>query len=137
LSGKLAAWLNTLLKAPRSHENKHPELAQVRDVSAKPAEALHRVVFEATTAFTDLRRLQLLRYVGRRQGVDAQELGASLSMSPQAMSRHLRKLVRRGYLQAERLGHRVVYKPGRSYKTPIHRRLFEIIEATWGQRYLS
>jgi DNA-binding MarR family transcriptional regulator len=136
-SGKLVAWLGSLLNTPSTPEKKHSGLAQVRDVPAETAEVLHRTIFEAATAFTDLRRLQLLRYLARRQGADAQEVGAVLSMSPQAISRHVRKLVRRGYVQTHRLGHRVVYSSSPTFKTPIHRRLREIIEAAWAQRQAS
>ena len=133
-SGKLAVWLYGLLKPQPACEGNHPGLAQVRDDSAAQAAALHRIIFEAATAFTDLRRLQLLRYLGRHQSADAQDLEESLSMSPQALSRHMCKLARRGYVQTQPMGRAVMYRPKRDAKTPIHRRLFEIVRATWEQR---
>ncbi len=132
-SGKLAAWLYALLKTAAVRERKHPGLLKVRDASAKPDEALYRVIFEAATAFTDLRRLQLLRYLGRQKSADAQDLEKSLSMSRQALSRHTSKLVRRGYAQSQRAGRGVLYRPAHEFKTPLHRRLFEIIWAAWEQ----
>ena len=132
-SGKLAAWLSVLWKTPSAHGDKHLGLLKVRDVCAKPEEALHQVVFEAATAFTDLRRLQSLRYLGRPNRADTQDLEKSLSMSLPAVRRHVSKLTRRGYIQSQRDGHGVVYRPVREFKTAHHRRLFEIVWAAWEQ----
>ena len=133
-SGKLAGWLYGLLKNQPTGPEEHLGVAQVRDVSDEPAAALQRVIFEAATAFTDLRRLQLLRYLGRHPSAAAQDLEQALSMSPQALSRHMRKLARRGYVQTQPMGRAMTYKPRKNTKTPIHRRLFEIVRATWAQR---
>ena len=130
-SGKLAQWLYALLKTSSAGDSNHSGLLKVRNGSTGPGEESHRILFEAATAFTDLRRLQLLRHLGRQQNAGAQALEENLSMSPQAVTRHMGKLMRRGYVQAQHLGRSVVYEPKRTAKTPVHRRLFEIIGSTW------
>ena len=133
-SGTLAAWLYDLLKPQPTRPANHPGVAQVRDDFTEPQAALHRVLFEAATAFTDLRRLQLLRYLGLHPSATAQDLEKALSMSPQALRRHMRKLARRGYVQTQPVARAVVYHLQQDAKTPIHRRLFDIVRAAWEQR---
>ena len=133
LSGRLAAWLRTLLKTLPVTSEQHPELLKVRDVTPPPASALYRTIYEASTAFTDLRRLQVLRHLGRQRRAGTQDLAEVLSMSSQALNRHMHKLMRRGYVLARLSGHAMVYELNPAAKTPIHRRMFEIVRVTWEQ----
>jgi DNA-binding MarR family transcriptional regulator len=55
-------------------------------------------------------------------------------MSPQALSRHMAKLIRRGYVQTRRAGRDVVYDLSPAAKTAIHKRMFEIVRATWQKK---
>jgi DNA-binding transcriptional ArsR family regulator len=55
-------------------------------------------------------------------------------MSPQALSRHMVKLSRRGYVTARRAGRNVLYDVSSAAKTPIHERMFEIVRATWKKK---
>ena len=50
---------------------------------------LHRVIFDAATAFTNVRRLQILRRLAGGDVVDLRTLGRELSMSGSAASRHV------------------------------------------------
>jgi ArsR family transcriptional regulator len=129
VSGRLAACLKLLQQAAEEH----PGLREVRDVPGRPVPVVHRTIFEAATAFTDLRRLQLLRYLDQRQEAPASELEAKLSMSPQALNRHMAKLVRRGYVRTQRRHHAIVYSPAPVAKTTAHGWLLDIVRASWAQ----
>ncbi len=133
VSGRLAAWLRTLLKNQPVTLSQYPGLLKVRDIATTPAAELFRTIFEASTAFTDLRRLQVLRHLGRHHTAGTQDLVELLSMSPQALNRHMHKLIRRGFVLARHHGHTVVYELNPAAKTPIHRRMFEIVRVTWEQ----
>ena len=98
LSGRMVAWLRGVLAMPKQ---------TLRDCGDKEAHRLsveeaqtrvHRFVFEAATAFTDLRRIQILRFLATGAEVTAQRMSKKLSMSAAAVSRHTNKLMRRGYL---------------------------------------
>ena len=56
------------------------------------------VVFDAATAFGNVRRLQVLRLLNDRGRCDAATMIAELHMSPPAQARHMDKLLRRGYV---------------------------------------
>jgi DNA-binding transcriptional ArsR family regulator len=130
LSGKLASWLRSLLaSAGRSGEN--PGLHEVRDGSAVPEARLHESIFEAATAFTDLRRLQILRYLTRQPAATAQEMVEALRLSSQACDRHMQKLTRRGYVQTRNDGQQIVYELNSAAKTAVHGRMFEIVRTSW------
>jgi DNA-binding transcriptional ArsR family regulator len=130
LSGKLAAWLRSVLKsARRSGEN--PGLHEVRDDSVGPEARLHESIFEAATAFTDLRRLQILRYLTRQPSATTQEIVEALSLSSQACDRHMAKLNRRGFVQARNIGQQIVYELSFAAKTAVHERMFEIVRSSW------
>jgi DNA-binding transcriptional ArsR family regulator len=130
LSGRLAEWLKSLLESPEQSV-KHLGLHEVRDASASPEIRLHRSIFEAATAFTDLRRLQILRHLTQQLAATAEQIVVELSLSPQALSRHMNKLSRRSYVRTRRAGHRLVYELSPTPKTAIHGRLFEIVRAAW------
>jgi DNA-binding MarR family transcriptional regulator len=132
-SGRLAAWLKSLLGAAQDNAE-NSALHEVRDSFCDLQLGLHRDLFEAATAFTDLRRLQILRRLAQQGPGTVKQLKSALSMSPQALSRHMIKLIRRGYVQARRAGAELVYDLNSSAKTPIHGRMFEIVQASWKKR---
>ena len=92
---------------------------------------MHDIVFEAATAFTDVRRLQILRRLTRGDVVTVDILMAELSMSDAAVSRHTTKLIRRGYVAADAAGRAFAYRLASQCKTAIHARFFEIVGQTW------
>ena len=131
VSGRLAAWLRTVLHTPSPAQRHHPGLHEVRDVAQNPTEVLYGTIFEAATAFTDLRRLQVLRYLSRQRSAGALDLREALSMSAPALSRQMRKLIRRGYVQPLSAGHALAYALTATAKTPLHRRMFDIVQLSW------
>ena len=110
---------------------------QVRDLpepyADSGADSVYAVIFEAATAFTDLRRLQILRQLARRGPCTVRSLIDDLSMSEDAVSRHASKLQRRGYVVAQRSGRRVTYQLARDAKSPVHAKLFEIVSQEWAK----
>ena len=133
-SGRLTAWLCILLQASSDTSKEDSGLHEVRNLSSNPEEALRRVIFEAATAFTDLRRLQVLRFLGRQREAKANDLVEVLSISPQAVGRHMGKLIRRGYVRTQRCSRTVVYTLAPVAKTPVHKRMLEIVQAAWEQQ---
>ena len=133
VSGKLTAWLRNLWTVSPLPAGQHPGLHEVRDVASRLDQMLNRTLFEVATAFTDLRRLQILRYLGHQRCAGATELMEVLSMSSQALSRHMRKLSRRGYVLTHLVGHALVYELSPTTKTALHRRMLEIVRQTWEQ----
>jgi DNA-binding transcriptional ArsR family regulator len=156
LSGKLTTWLRSALHAS-TRARKNPGLQEVRDgffrpgpdahadagdgasddAGADPESLLHTIVFEAATAFTDLRRLQILRHLDRQGAVTTQHIVADLSMSAQAASRHITKLRRRGYVrtrdgQADAC--HLVHELNGTFKTPVHAEMFAIVRSVWKTR---
>lgn len=131
LSGRIASWLYQALRTPkRTMRDCGP--VQLRNGHEGDALAqLHEVIFDAATAFTDLRRLQILRRLTRGDCVTVQTLVQDLSMSPAAVSRQTDKLIRRGYIQASPAGTILTYELTSRAKTPIHARLFEIVRSEW------
>ena len=83
ISGKLTASLkSTLLRATQRGPDSLG-LQEVRDVSWHPGSAsdsdgpLHAAIFQAATAFTDLRRLQILRHLTHEGTATTRELVAA------------------------------------------------------------
>jgi len=105
--------------------------------SDKLTRRLHEVVFDAATAFTDLRRLQILRYLARRAETTPETFCSTLKMSPWAVIRHTDKLVRRGYLTRAEGEGAERYRLAREFKTPIHTRLWKIVQGTWQEQLRS
>jgi len=129
LSGQLTAWLRALLSAP-AQPAKSLGLQEVRDGRARADTRLHDTIFDAATAFTDLRRLQILRYLADNGAATTDKLRRELSMSSQAVSRHTRKLRRRGYVQAGKAGGgAMAYELSSEFKTPIHAEMLRIVHA--------
>ncbi|MBI5397526.1 MAG: helix-turn-helix domain-containing protein [Verrucomicrobia bacterium] len=125
LSGAMSRWLNRLLRTS--------EGAQVGPSRNRPA--LHTVVFEAATAFTDLRRLQILRHLDRHVEATAEECISQLGMSAPAVSRHMAKLSRRGFVVAEHKGRGVwAFRAASKPKSAVHGSMREIVRRAWQKR---
>ncbi len=82
------------------------------------------VAFDAATAFGNVRRLQIVRRLVEKGACEESRFVTDLSMSPQACSRHIDKLKRRGYVRA--------IKPGKwglcnEARTPFHRALLSAV----------
>ena len=75
------------------------------------------VIFDAATAFTHIRRLQLFRWMGQQGLGTIPAMSTALSMSPLACCRHLDKLRRRGYVAEESP---CAWGPATQPKTPFH-----------------
>jgi len=131
-SGALAAWLYDALQAAVARPTAAGRPPHGGGAATDPAPGTHRILFDAATAFTNLRRLQILRRVAGDKAVDGPVLSAELRMSPAAVSRHVAKLVRRGYLRVSHLAHRTVCRGAPEAKTPLHARLLEIVASHWG-----
>jgi len=97
---------------------------------------LRRILFDAATAFADVRRLQILRRLARGEEATAATLGQELKMSPWAVARQTDKLMRRGYLRSRETTETAVYRLAETFKTPIHAALWELVRSTWKSRPL-
>ena len=82
INGQLAAWLKSTLRASQRGPNS-PGLQQVRGASCQPGSAsdsdslLHVAILRVATAFTDLRRLQILRHLTHEGTATTRELVAA------------------------------------------------------------
>ena len=131
LSGSVMSWLCTILRAPaKTMMNCAP--GQVCNLDGNQLESqLHAVAFDAATAFTHHRRLQILRRLSRDEAVAVRTLTAELRMSESALSRHAAKLTRRGYIRVSRSGRCLGYRLALKFKTPIHAKLLKIAQNEW------
>jgi DNA-binding transcriptional ArsR family regulator len=131
LSGRLSAWLRSTLPASQAQTH-DPGLHEVRDHEAEAVARLHRTVFEAATAFTDLRRVQILRRLMAGGRGTADDLVDALHLSPQALSRHMLKLIRRGYVRARRGANRaLIYEATPRGRTPVHGQMLRLFQRAW------
>lgn len=135
LSGRTSRWLAKALSGANNRKN-HRGVPEVRNgSSAGVRPCLHETIFEIATAFTDLRRLQILRYLQTHGPATPNELADELSMSVHAVSRHTTKLRRRGLITSQsRDGRSLMYTLCVDLKTPIHEQMWEIVQATWLER---
>lgn len=132
-SGQVAAWVYGLLKAPGQGSDRANRAPGSARVPTSVQEQCQRLVFDAATAFTDLRRLQILRRLADGKAADALGLGRELRMSHDAATRHISKLVRRGYVCVSRSGQGVVCQMAAKARTPAHARLLDIVAASWAR----
>ena len=131
LSGQIVSWLKPVLGHPR-RALKNCRLREVRNSSDSEARArLHEVVFDAFTAFTNVRRIQILRRLFRGDAVTVEAMTRELGMSDAAVSRHTSKLVRRGFVARERLGSNAVFRLAAKHGSPIHSKAFDIVKSQW------
>ena len=129
-SGKLTSWLRRQLRG-----SGRTRAGRGRRGAGPEAHAeLQRVIFDAATTFTNVRRLQILRRLTSGGAVPIRNISEALRMSESAASRHLAKLTRRGYVESAHAGRQSVCRLARKCKTPVHRKLLEIVLAEWGKR---
>ena len=134
LSGSITSWLCEILRDP-AKTMKNSVVGQLRNSRKADAESqLHALVFEAATAFTNHRRLQMLRRLARGDVPSARTLIKQLHMSEAALSRHASKLRRRGYVNVSRDCRSLRYRLASKFKTPVHATLFEIVREHWSKR---
>ena len=136
LSGKISRWLRGLLADPLGTA-KDCGLEQVRNLPSADLPAhIHLFLPNALTAFTNVRRVQILRHLASVKEAAAETLMKEMRMSDAAVSRHMSNLVRRGYVRAKRQGHRRVYALERDAKSSLHRRLYALLASTWADERL-
>ena len=82
------------------------------------------VVFDAATAFGNVRRLQVLRLLLRSGPCGSQTVGRELRMSPWACVRHLGKLWQRGYVRLEGPG---LWGVAAGCRTAFHSGLLDVV----------
>jgi DNA-binding transcriptional ArsR family regulator len=131
LPARIAAWLYQALKSPKrapatgaGARNHTPDLTELQ-------QRQHTVIFEAATAFTHVRRLQLIRRLDGQVTVTAAALTEQLHMSPAALSRHMAKLIRRGYVEVAPMHAVLAYRLTRRCRTPLHEKLFQCVRTEW------
>ena len=133
-SGKVSAWLYRILRDPAEALH-HSTVDPLRKGHSTEAEArVHAIVFEAATAFDNVCRLQILRRLGLKGAASAETLCRELSISAPALSRHMAKLARRGYVGVESRGQTRLYGLSPEPKTPLHGELFQWVSACWTER---
>ena len=97
-------------------------VAQVGQAAALPFD----VIFDAATAFGNVRRLQLIRLILRSGPCSEDRIVTELRMSPAACRRHTDKLSRRGVLSRRGSKSWVL---SRSRRTPFHAALMSLVVA--------
>jgi len=127
LSGKMTAWLKRNLRSER--RGLDSPAVRHRNHVAPGNGSFAKAVFEASTAFTNLRRIRLLARLDRRKRVSSAALTHELHMSPAALRRHLRKLARRGYVEMCDEAPEETCRLALAFKTPVHAELFKIVRA--------
>jgi len=136
-SGQISSWLAEAFRAPR-RTIKNCGVEQLRNSDASdPDTELQKILFDASTALTNVRRLQILRRLIAGDVVTVETLTRELRMSQSAVSRHMVKLIRRGYVDANRMGHCLEFRLATQFKTPLHARLFEIVRSEWLKKELQ
>jgi DNA-binding MarR family transcriptional regulator len=131
LSGKVSRWLYRILREPYGRR-----LASTgtRDAGSRSVENMRQLIFNAATAFTHLRRVQILRHLEACGKSDSGTMTAQLKMSPSALSRHCAKLARRGILVVEPSEHGWECRLAGNSKTRVHQELLEMIRTSLGKR---
>jgi len=131
LSGKMTTWIRGVLREPADVLD-NCGLREVRNLSARDIDdRLVDIIFDAATAFTDLRRLQILRWLTVHEEATVESFRKELKMSEFAVSRHISKLKRRGYVIADVSGRRQDYRLASRFKTPVHGKMWQIVRKAW------
>ncbi len=130
-SGRIAAWLYDVLRHPREVLSDCGQAPGRKLSQAEVDRALHAVLFHAFTAFTNVRRLQLLRRLRQSGPATTEELSNELSISPPALCRHTMKLGRRGYLRTDAIGREITYRLAEQAQCPVHAKLLELVAVEW------
>ncbi|MBM4036857.1 MAG: helix-turn-helix domain-containing protein [Planctomycetes bacterium] len=129
LSGDISLWLQDAFRGQPATPGRRSGASA--ELAAGTRHDTLAGVFDAATAFANVRRLQILRRLTGGKEADGPTLGRELRMSDAAVSRHVAKLVRRGYVQAVRRKHRLVCRAAAEAKSLLHGRLLEIVSAQW------
>ena len=127
------AFLNTTdtCRGWRQDQILHLAPRTVRVVARTTATAMD-VIFDACTAFTNIRRLALLEFLKRNGSCTRASIVMELKMSHVACGRHLDKLARRGYIGMVSPG---VWALARKHRTRFHAELLELVLAWLGDRF--
>ena len=133
LSGKVTIWLAELLREPRQAVKACGGHGTARFSLRQAEELVSSTIFDVATAFTDVRRLQIMRRLHASGETTTDVLTRELFMSSRALGRHMAKLARRGYIVSARgEGRLLVYGPAPRVKTPVHASLLTIARSEWG-----
>ncbi len=132
LSGRIVAWLRATLGGASATEGNSGVRELRNNTVAGQGIDLYDLVFDAATAFTDVRRLQILRRIADSGAAGPKTLSSELGMALQAAGRQTDKLIRRGYLIRVGTTCRAVFGISASFKSPVHAALFEIVREHWG-----
>lgn len=134
LPSRITLWLYKAVALPE-HTDAVGESTPRRDHNLSEAlQRQHATIFEAATAFTHVRRLQILRHLCRQKPATVEALTQHLHMSPSALSRHMAKLIRRGYVEVAPAPRVPTYRLTRQCKTPMHAKLFQLVRSEWESR---
>jgi len=127
LSGRMSSYLVRLFRSPDRTLGKR-ELGRMR-AGEEPGvgSEVERAVFDAATAFTNLRRLRILDQLEEHGDTSFDALRRKLKMSAAALSRHVDKLVRRGYVEVEDETSNWMCRLAHGRKTPIHAAFLRIV----------
>jgi len=132
LSTQVSRWVHDVLRGASPVAPAPRRSARRRSEAADTSPGAYDLIFDAATAFTHVRRLQIMRRLATGRAADISALNRELKMSPQAVARHLDKLIRRGFVLSSLQEGRMVYRPAPRARTPIHGRLLAIVSAHWG-----
>jgi len=131
LSGRMTTWIRGAMREPVDILD-NCGVREVRKLSAREIDGrLFDVIFEAATAFGDLRRLQILRWLTCHEEGTVESFQKELKMSEFAVSRHISKLIRRGYVIADSSGRRRQYRLASKFLTPVHGKMWRIVREVW------
>jgi DNA-binding transcriptional ArsR family regulator len=136
LSGKTTEWLKRLLTSAVATVKDYG-LREVRNSPDGDAEGvLRQVIFDAATAFTDVRRIQIVRHLFLKGASSMETLCDDLKMSIPAACRQTDKLVRRGYVLTQSRGLDATFSIAKEFKTRVHAELWEIVRESWKEKEL-
>ncbi len=131
LSSQIVRWVHDALQGASPGAPAPGRSARRRSKAADISPDPYDRVFDASTAFTNVRRLQIMHRLATGGAADVFTLTRELKMSGQAVGRHLSKLIRRGFVCSSLLKERMVYQPSPRARTPLHGRLLGIVSAHW------
>ncbi len=132
LSGLLSAWVYDGLRGTQPGAPAAGRSTRRPTQAADVPPSAFGLIFDAATALTHPRRLQIIRHLTEARAAGLSDLARELSMSGRAAERHLDKLIRRGFVRSSSHEGRVLYHlaPGRTAR--FHARLLAIVRAQWG-----
>jgi DNA-binding MarR family transcriptional regulator len=136
LSGQIAGWVHEALRGAAPGAPAPGRSARRRAKTADTSPDASDLLFDAATAFTNVRRLQIMRRLAKGEPADAPTLARELRMSAAAVGRHLSKLIRRGFVRSSSHKGRMLYQLVPNPRTPLHARLLAIVSAYWSTQRL-